>query len=141
MDHVILSDETITIDGDYIINENAGGDGYICDINHNLGKSVKEVIAIHESCGTGIYKVCRPLNIKVAAPTGEPSRDKPASLLDNASLTDRRDAAGVPPSDNTSQLEISGPCSECFNRMSCSFKNIRDENYCQFYNPAPLLQA
>jgi hypothetical protein len=48
----------------------------------------------------------RALNIKVAAQDGMPSRDKPASLLDNASLTDRRAADGVLPSDNTSQLAI-----------------------------------
>lgn len=55
--------------------------------------------------GRPIHDERRALKSKVAA-NGVPSRDKPASLSDNASLTDRRVSAGVPPSDNTSKLAI-----------------------------------
>jgi hypothetical protein len=48
----------------------------------------------------------RALDTTVAAQDGVPSGDKPPSLLDNASLTDRRVSDGVLPSDNTSQLAI-----------------------------------
>jgi hypothetical protein len=65
----------------------------------------------------------RPADIAVAA-AGEPSRDKPASLLDNASLTDRRVSAGVPPSDNTSQLAIAARNIVLY--WKCS--NMRDAN-------------
>lgn len=44
-------------------------------------------------------------NINVAA-EGVPSRDKPASLSENASLTDRIVSDGVPPSENTNPVKF-----------------------------------
>ncbi len=67
-----------------------------------------------------LVKVGSPADDEVAA-AGEPSRDKPASLLDNASLTDRRVTAGVPPSDNTSQLAI---CTGGLEHRRCQAQRI-----------------
>jgi hypothetical protein len=111
-----------------------GGQLWLC-YKHQDGQFVTERKATIDD----ISKICQAPSIKVAAEC-VPSRDKPASLADNASLTTRRVAAGVPPTDNTSQLEMSGPCILVQNicrycKKLCACKECISEN------PAPPHQA